>query len=297
MKFPKIVVIGLALLAMACRPHEPQIITTAEPIAHGEWQCFYNEFSLICPTNVELRIAADTKYWLWLNGELVVREGGLKRGPNPKDSYCDVLRNLPNLKFGKNRVVVLVQYYGHNSFSHRPSAVPGIYFDLTTPLDHIVSSEGWKAVRYDAMWAAPVEHNLKGYRKYRLAGANVGYDARKALDFGKDIDTEDWVSAVVVERDNSDWGELIERPTPQWRWSELCDYEGKEWQGRELVCSLPYNAQVTPYIKLRAKGGERIKICTDDYWVGPARSFYTEYIAREGEQEFETPIWTKGHKV
>ena len=56
---------------------------------------------------VSLKIAADTKYWLYVNGELVVREGGLKRGPNPTDSYCDVFDNVPNLKCGRNRVAVL----------------------------------------------------------------------------------------------------------------------------------------------------------------------------------------------
>ena len=287
----------VGLLSTACSNSEPQIITTAEDVAHGEWQCFHKEFVLLSPKRSELKIAADTKYWLWINGELVVREGGLKRGPTPKDSYCDVLVDVPNLKFGKNEVVVLVQYYGHNSFSHRVSATPGLYFNLTTTLGRVVSDESWRAMRYDAMCSAPNEHNLGGYRKYRLAGANVGYDAQKALDFSQHIDSKGWANAVVVEREKSDWGEFVERPIPFFRWSELRDYETQEWQGRELVCKLPYNAHVTPYIKLKAQGGEKIKMCTDDYWIGPARSFYTEYVAREGEQEFETPIWTNGHEV
>ena len=297
MKITKIIALMAALLTMSCGHHEAQIITTTEPIADGEWQCFHKEFTLLSPRSAELKIAADTKYWLWVNGELVVREGGLKRGPTPKDSYCDVLHEVPNLKFGKNEVVVLVQYYGRNSFSHRVTTTPGLYFDLATPFRHIVSDKSWSAVRYDAMWQAPMEHNLQGFRKYRVAGANVGYDARKALDFSQDIDASSWSKGVVVTREKSDWGELVERPIPFFRWSELRDYEGQEWQGRELVCKLPYNAQVTPYFKINAKGGERIKIYTDDYWIGPARAFYTEYIAREGEQEFETPIWTNGHDV
>ena len=35
------------------------------------------------PSTAPTRIAADSKYWLWVNGELVVYEGGLKRGPRP----------------------------------------------------------------------------------------------------------------------------------------------------------------------------------------------------------------------
>ncbi len=282
---------------LSCSPKEAQIITTTEPIADGEWQCFHKEFVVLSPKSAELRIAADTKYWLWINGELVVREGGLKRGPTPTDSYCDVLQDIPNLKFGKNEVAVLVQYYARNSFSHRVTATPGLYFDLKSSLDHVVSNESWKAIRYNAMWQAPMEHNLQGFRKYRVAGANVGYDARKALDFSQPINTADWHHAEVVAREKSDWGGFVERPIPFFRWSELRDYENEKWQDRELVCKLPYNAQVTPYFKVKAKGGERIKIYTDDYWIGPARAFYTEYIAREGEQEFETPIWTNGHDV
>ena len=34
------------------------------------------------------KISADSKYWLWINGELAVLEGQLKRGPNPNDSRC-----------------------------------------------------------------------------------------------------------------------------------------------------------------------------------------------------------------
>ena len=291
------IILLASLLCISCSKREAQIITTAEAIADGDWLCFHKEFTMLWPNNAELRIAADTKYWLWVNGELIMREGGLKRGPTPNDTYCDIVTNVNNLKFGKNEVVVLVQYYGCNSFSHRVTATPGLYFDLSSSLDHITSDDSWKAMRYDAMWGAKREDNLVGFRKYRLAGANVGYDARKAIDFSKSVDSDDWSEAVEVERDRSDWGELVRRPIPFWRWSELRTYESVEQKGEELVCKLPYNAQVTPYIKLRAKGGEKIKICTDDYWIGPACSFYTEYIAREGEQEFETPIWTNGHEV
>ena len=110
-----------AVVATSCGGGEAQIITTQEPIADGEWQCFRKEFTLLSAKKASLKIAADTRYWLWVNGELVVREGGLKRGPNPTDSYCDEFCELPNLKVGRNTVAILVQYYGKYSFSHAPS--------------------------------------------------------------------------------------------------------------------------------------------------------------------------------
>ena len=286
-----------ALVFCSCNK-QAQIISTSQSIADGEWQCFTKDFTLLSGRGVTLNIAADTKYWLFVNGELVVREGGLKRGPNPQDSYCDTFDALPNLKFGRNRVAVLVQYYGRNSFSHKPTATPGLWFELKGKLGTVVSDSSWKAVRYDAFWA-PKDENPKGAKQYRLAGANVGYDARKAVDFAsKEFDDSKWPNAVEVSREDSEWGNFASRPIPQWRWSELTDYVSVARNDEGAIeGKLPYNAHVTPYIRLKAKGGERIIICTDDYWIGPARSFYTEYIACQGEQEFETPIWTNGHSV
>lgn len=76
-----------------------------EPAAPGTWWCFRNTVTLDeQPRSLELRLAADTKYWLWVNGELQVSEGGLKRGPNPSDTYCDVITSLPALRMGENTV-------------------------------------------------------------------------------------------------------------------------------------------------------------------------------------------------
>ncbi len=289
--------LAFVMLLASCSCKEAQIITSTEPIADGEWICLRGDFTLLSPSSAELRIAADTKYWLWINGELVVREGGLKRGPNPADSYCDVLTDLAPLRLGRNTVAILVQYYGKSSFSHRASPTAGLWFELTTPLDHIVSNGDWRAVRYNAIYV-PEDENPAGQRQYRLAGANMGLDARKAVDFANpEFDDEAWPAAVEVERGRSGWGELHDRPIPQWRWSELSDYTDIRREGDLLICRLPYNMQVTPYIKLRAEAGKKIDIFTDDYKIGKARQFHAEYITRDGEQEFEVPIWINGHDV
>lgn len=39
------------------------------------------------PRSLKARIACDSKYWLWVNGNLVVFEGSLKRGPAPGEGY------------------------------------------------------------------------------------------------------------------------------------------------------------------------------------------------------------------
>ena len=66
------------------------------PVRPGGWYCFRNTLKLNKRSkDIQLRIAADSKYWLWINGRLQVREGGLKRGPNPHDTYCDLIDRLP----------------------------------------------------------------------------------------------------------------------------------------------------------------------------------------------------------
>src|SRR3954470_20847963 len=49
------------------------------------------------PATAIAKIAVDSKYWLWINNKLVVREGGLKRGPNPDDTYYDEVNIAPYL--------------------------------------------------------------------------------------------------------------------------------------------------------------------------------------------------------
>ena len=47
------------------------------------------------PNQAIARIAADSKYWMWINGKQVVFEGSLKRGPNPTDTYYDEVDIAP----------------------------------------------------------------------------------------------------------------------------------------------------------------------------------------------------------
>ena len=77
----------------------------------------------------EAKIAADSKYWLWINGEMVVFEGGLKRGPNRNDTYYDVVDLASYLKKGKNDIKVLLWHFGKSGFSHNSSGKSGMIID------------------------------------------------------------------------------------------------------------------------------------------------------------------------
>ena len=64
------------------------------------------------PRSLIANIAADSKYWLWINGQMVVFEGGLKRTPSPYDTYYDPVEIAPFLQIGENTIAVLVRHFG-----------------------------------------------------------------------------------------------------------------------------------------------------------------------------------------
>lgn len=272
-----------------------EIITYSGEIPSGGWLCFRKEIML--EQNVDdatLKLAADSKYWLWINGEMGVREGGLKRGPNPEDTYCDVIQRVPGLRPGKNTVAVLVWYFGKDGFSHRNSPTAGIYFDLTIGDKHYESDATWKVLEHPGFFVP------KGIApNYRLPESNIGFDARKDIEFwSAEYDDWGWLRAEVEKPTESGWNRLIDRPIPMWK-----DYGLKEYVRVEriadtlLVAYLPYNAQINPYIRVKSSAGRIIDIRTDNYRGGGAPNVYAEYITKEGVQEFETWGWMNGHQV
>jgi len=107
--------IDLVTGQMATNQNEP-------PVDSNQWICYRKTIHLAkAPTQAMARIAVDSKYWLWINGELVVFEGQLKRGPTPKDTYFDRVDLTKHLRKGDNTIAVLVWYFGKDGFSHKRS--------------------------------------------------------------------------------------------------------------------------------------------------------------------------------
>ena len=76
------------------------------------WLAFRKDVHLDkVPQSLVAHIAADSKYWLWINDKMVVFEGGLKRGPAPGDGYYDEVEIAPYLKPGTNRISILLCYF------------------------------------------------------------------------------------------------------------------------------------------------------------------------------------------
>ena len=162
---------------------QAEIITYPAEVTPGSWLCFRKEISVEKDASHNLlKIAADSKYWLWINGELVVREGGLKRGPNPKDTYCDILQDVKGLVPGKNTIALLVWYFGKEGFSHRNSPTAGISVDLTIGKQRYISDDSWKVSIHPSFYIP------KGIKpNFRLPESNIGFDRKKRWLFGTRI--------------------------------------------------------------------------------------------------------------
>ena len=248
------------------------------------------------PASVVAKIGADTKYWLWINGEPVVFEGGLKRGPSPGSGYYDEIEIAPYLKKGDNTIAVLLWHFGKNGFSHSNSGCTGLIFDATAGGTPVIQSDGsWSCRDMDAFSDTDAP-----YPNYRLSESNIRYDANKAPDgwnmpgyagkFGR--------AAVIAEAGYVPFGKLVKRPIPMWKDYGLKPYLSVTRGDNDTVrCRLPYNAQVTPYLKVKAPAGKKIDMLTDNYNGGSAYNVRGEYITKDGEQEYESLGWMNGNEV
>lgn len=248
------------------------------------------------PETLTARIATDSKYWLWINGQLVVFEGGLKRGPSPYDTYYDPVEIAPYLTAGENTIAVLVWHFGKNGFSHSNSGLAALLFEALAPGIEILSDKSWQCTLYGAY-----QNTEAPFPNYRLPESNIRFDARQAMEgwnqpgFKGSFPNAD----IISEVGKAPLGQLIERPIPLFKNYGLKEYTGirKSAQGDTLYCRLPYNCQVTPYLKVEADPGATVRMQTDSYQGGSANNVRAEYITRDGVQEYESFGWMNGHEM
>lgn len=248
------------------------------------------------PSALTAHIAADSKYWLWINGDLVVFEGGLKRGPSSADTYYDSVEIAPYLTKGENTIAVLVWHFGKNGFSHINSGQAALLFEAIAPGIEIVSDRSWNCTVYDAF-----QNTEAPYPNYRLSESNIRFDARKAMtDWNQPGFNGSMPSAEIVGvPGQAPLGKLIERPIPLFKDYGLQEYTSVRTSasGDTLYCRLPYNCHVTPYIKLNAPEGLQITMLTDNYEGGSQFNVRGEYITTKGVQEYESLGWMNGHEM
>lgn len=273
---------------------------STDPMANT-WTCFRKTFVLPQkPARAVARIAVDSRYWLWVNGKQVVFEGGLKRGPTPKDTYYDEVDLAPSLSAGRNTVAILAWYWGKPGFSHNSSGQPGLLFELRAGSTVIASDASWRMKIHPAYGSTEPP-----YPNYRLAESNVHFDARQDLGdwTAPAYDDSGWQAPAAMGRPPAaPWNALVLRPIPLWKDYGLKEYVNQaalpaEGSGKAIACKLPYNAQITPWLKVDAPAGLTIDIRMDDYTGGGEPNVRSEYVTRAGVQEFESLGWMNGHEV
>lgn len=265
----------------------------------NSWYCFRKTWNIEkIPVTALVKIATDTKYWLWINGKLIVYEGQLKRGPDPRNTYYDELEIAPHLNKGKNCIAVLTWFWGGKGFSHNNSGRSALYFDCS--VSGLQSGNGWKSIRHTAFGASAAPKP-----NFRLSEPNIFFDARKQITGWQNISYDDagWPNATVLGKPPmAPWNVLEKRNIPAFIFDSLKNYVRTQKNGDTVICHLPYNGHFAPYLKIRAGAGAKILIHTDTWYLGayPGDTLNTlcaEYITREGLQEFESPGWLSGHTM
>lgn len=270
------------------------------------WMCFRKNFSLKkLPETAPTRIAADSKYWLWINGQLVVFEGQLKNSLK-ENTYYDIVDIAPYLQKGKNVIAIQVWHFGKDGFSHRNSGKGGLLFESEIGKEKIISDNTWKQTVHPAYG----QSTGGGQPNMRMAESNIVFDAQKERIAGwqqLEFDDKSWKRTVIKGRPPvSPWNHMIERPFAQWKDFGLKSYLNQQdllgqSTERGVTGDMPYDARVSAYLKVNAPAGKKINIKTDQYdgWkdFGEGPALRAEYVTKSGVQEFETLMWMSGNQV
>lgn len=268
------------------------------------------------PEVVEANISVDSKFWLWINGEMVLFEGGLSRGPSqaeewdrkkritPANSWYETLNIQPYLKEGKNTIAILVWYWGRETHkgTHIDSGKGGLLFSSKIGNQHVISDSSWKAIQHSG-YDNTIEPASKMLVQY-----SVKYNAQNPLEDWTDeawhssaFNDEEWPSATEKGKvGDAPWYALEKNFVPKLVNHGLQNYANHDElqfpfisKGQTIKCRLPFNKQITPYLEIEAKAGDTIFITTDN----SRNSINATYITKDGTQAFESFSWFNGHQV
>lgn len=299
---------------MVFAENNPQWIWQEQDGPANTWVAFRKTITLDeVPAVAMTKLSVDTKYWLWVNDEMVLFEGGLCRGAAPNTIYFDPVDLAPYLKEGDNTIAILVWYWGRTRKPHEDSGKGGL----------LVSADWAPSLNTNESWKMKVHPGYDpksgggGKSANRVNAYNVKFDARVGMGDWSDkawytssYDDSDWdVPTQKGKIDSDPWGKFVERAIPQWNDRGLADYTALHDKATKASIALPYtnttdsaivisatlpfNQQITPYLKVNSKGGRTIIMDTDNGF----NLLKSIYITKDGEQAFEGYTWFNGHYV
>ncbi len=294
-------------------------ISGKDAIIPNSWMSYRHQVDLSAQDEPTLAyISADTKYWLWINGEMVVFEGSYTGGPSPvvkgprfdnvpvaSNRYYDTVDISRYLKSGTNTIAALVWYYGSNSEkgTNLSSGLGGFLFQAQVGDTLIATDTSWKVKHHPAY----IQHTDKK-KPFRVAAWNIKYDAQQ--------DMQDWTDNAwyMPNYDDSDWKNprralaVPRAPYYQLFPSEIpiltdhglancTNYPNSSFpfvsDGKTIKCKLDFNKNFTPYFDIEAKAGQQIHI-KSNMRLNTIETFYT---TRAGRQQFESYSWTNGRII
>jgi alpha-L-rhamnosidase len=268
-------------------------IWSQENTRKDDWVLFRQTFVYPDKKPCVLRIAAETRYHMWINKRPVVMEGSLLRNAyEPHSGFVDIVDITRFLRKGQNSLELLVWFWGNGGRNNDPNEHAGVRFECEEI--GLFSGASTRCARHEAFG-----HSLDGDQPSGLYGGyNILYDANRE-------DADNFCFGDAVEYPEELFGTLYERPIPMFRFSGIIR---SKWQkcDRDLFrVKLPTALHVLPYLKVQAIGGEHIDIRTDRYVTrgGPGdhsgcyRGQRAEYICRPGRNEFLCPNWVACEEI
>ena len=261
------------------------------------------------PEEAVANIAAESKYYLWMNEELAVFDGASKRGATPYDGFYEQIDLADYLKQGENTLVILVSYNGRGGNSSVDPGKAGLLFQMQAGDVTVVSDSSFKANR------------LRAYRNQGLLGAdwpnysqssmlaewNVYYDARESVgDYtASDFDDSAWEGATVVcEAGAQPFNDTYLSVIPLMKFDKEYTFLESEYIGQKLTqdtiitIDLPENMQFSPYFELTAESsGLRFTYYTNTLTSQGIDSFRDDYVTAGGAQTYESLPWRSGSQL
>lgn len=232
------------------------------------------------PARAICRVACETHYYLYVNGNAVVWNGGLNRSAHT--AYYDEFDIAKFLIKGDNVLVCYCQYFGNDGRDLVCAPHAGFIFECN---DLGIYSDKTFSVYDDMAFKQPRSTNCC------YAGASVNYDAslegqiQNVLDpsFNSSLFTQ---ATEIAGYPDAEIGIVAPRPLPFERFSAQPiiakpKKSTNQFDGDTYTVTLPREMRITPYMEITANGQEKITITTDRTQVmgcfGDEASTYTAH--------------------
>ncbi|MCH5155596.1 MAG: hypothetical protein J1F69_03230 [Clostridiales bacterium] len=214
------------------------------------------------PQRAFCRAACDTHYYLFVNGNAVVWNGGFNR--SEQRAYYDEFDIANYLTKGDNIIVVFCQYYGNDGRDLVCSPRAGFIFECN---DLDIYSDSSFMVYENEAFQTPRSTNCC------YAGFNVNYDAahegpiQNVYDPAYNI-TQFKPATVLASYPDDVLGVVSLRPVPLEKFSPqpvIAKFKKTtdQFDGDTYIITLPREMRVTPYMEVAGNGQEVITITTD----------------------------------